>query len=237
MYEAPSMSLYIDGREESKHGWAAELRREGIDAKPSSNLPADFIWQSPAGLILVERKTWSDFVASFTGSGGADAGNRLVGQLLDGPKSAAVRILFMEGPMPAYTMAGSQTITADAMDDASLSVQWQGGVLFAHSLNHDHTAHRLATLYRYTQKEDHASLLRPTPPIPEERNVYLNPEFRKKIAAFMTVPQFGEKGALILAQETESPLEAVNLSHKELMAIAGIGKLKARLFYDFWRKW
>ena len=227
--------LYIDAREEDKHHWEYQLRHLGIDAKVGKDLPADFMWTCPIGLVLVERKTWQDFVASFTGSGGADAGNRLVGQLIEGPKGAALRVLFMEGPMPPYVQT-NRTVPAEDMDDMSLSVQWQGGVLFAHSLNHSHTPVRLARLYRYTQKEEHTSLLRPVPPVPEE-NVYFDPEFRKKIAAFMCVTGLGEKGALALAQIAESPLGAVQMTQEELIKVPGIGKGRAKNFIDFWKEW
>ena len=229
------MSLYIDGREEAKHHWSEPLRRLGIDAKVGASLSADFMWRAPIGLILVERKTWPDFVSSVTGSGGADAGNRLVGQLIEAPKGAAVRILFMEGPLPAY-VTGKQVVTAEAMDDMSLSLQWQFGCLFVHSMNHDHTPVRLAALYHYTQKEDHRSLLRPVPPVPEEP-IYMNAEFRKKIAAMMCVPLMGEKGALILAENTESPRQAINLELEELLKIPGVGKMRGKNFHDFWEKW
>lgn len=226
------MPLYVDGREEEKHGWVNKLLKLGMDAKVGKNLPADFLFQCPLGLVLVERKTWTDFVASITGAGGADGGNRLVGQLIGGPRGAAIRVLFMEGPMPQY-VSGKQMMTAEGMDDASLSLQWQFGVLFAHSLSHDHTPSRMAALYRYFQKEDHGALLRPVPPVPIEQ-VYMNPEFRRKIAAMMVVPQLGEKGALVLPQHTKSPAEAINLSQDELLKLPGFGKLRAKNFYDFW---
>lgn len=230
------MPLYIDAREEEKQKWEYRIRHEGIDAKIGKNLPVDFLWECPTGLVFCERKTWPDFVDSFKSGGGADAGTRLIGQLLESPKSAAVRILLMEGQQPKYVMAGRDIVTAEAMDDALMSMQWQFGVVLAHSLNNDHTPTRLAALYRYTQKEDHTSLLRPVPPTPTE-DIYFDPMFRKKIAAFMTVPQIGEKKALILPDNFESPRAAVNASQEELLKLPGWGKGRAYNFVEFWNKW
>ena len=230
------MTLYIDAREEGKHGWEKQLRHLGVDAKVAKNLDVDFLWECPAGLICVERKTWTDFVASFTGSGGADAGNRLIGQLVSGYKSAALKMLFLEGTMPQYVQAGGQVITADAMDDMSISLQWQHGVLVVHSMNLQHTPTRLAKLYYYTQKEDHKSLLRPVPPHPEE-DIYMNERFRQRIAAMMCAPGMGEKGALLIASNTTSPAIAVNMSVEELLKVPGIGKVRASNFNEFWREW
>lgn len=229
------MTLYVDGREEEKNHWEYPLRALGIDAKIGKDLSADFMWRCPIGLVAIERKTWQDLVASVTGTGGADGGNRLVGQLIEAPKGIAVRILLMEGPLPQYVQAG-RVVPAEDMDDMSLSLQWQFGCLIVHSLNHAHTPVRLAKLYHYSQKEEHNSLLRPTPPSPVEE-IYFNSEFRKKVAAFMCVPGWGEKAVLQLAQETTSPQEAVALEQNRLIQLPGVGKSRAKNFIDFWKEW
>lgn len=226
-------TLYVDAREEARHHWSDKLRHLNLDAKVGSNLPADFLWQCPSGLVLVERKTWADFVSSLTTSGGADAANRFVGQLIDGPKGVAVRILFIEGPMPPYIQEAGRTIPAEDFDNASVSLQWQFGCIVVHSLNNDHTPIRLAKLFTYTQKQSHESLLRPMPPVPEG-DVYMNAAFRRKIAALMTVPLVGEKGALIIAEHTQTLKEAVNMEQDELIKMPGIGKTRASNFYEFW---
>lgn len=229
------MAIYIDARENEQHHWADKLRYLGIDGKVGKNLPADMLWSCPQGLVLVERKTWIDFVASLTTSGGADTGNRFVGQLIDTVKGAAVRVLLIEGPMPPFVEAGGRTIPAEDFDNASVSLQWQFGCILIHSLNNDHTPMRLAKFYQYTQKEEHLSLLRPMPPVPEG-NMYLNPAFKKKIAAMMTIPLMGEKGALVLSEHTKSPRDAVNLTQDELLKIPGIGKGRAANFFEFWNE-
>lgn len=230
------MSVYIDAREEQKQSWALPLRKLGIDAKVGNSLPADFLWQCPTGLVLVERKTWSDFVASLTGGGGVDGDSRLARQLIEGPKGAAVRVLLLEGSMPPYLTAQGKVMPAEHIDDISVSLQWQFGCLIIHSLNNEHTPTRIAAFYRWTQKEEHGSLLRPQPPTPEEK-IYMNPAFRKKIAAFMTVPLLGEKGALILAANSESPKQIITATQEDLLKIEGIGKMKARNFVEFWERW
>lgn len=226
------MALYVDGREEAKKGWCAKLRHEGIDAKTAPNLPADFVWSCPSGLVIVERKTWPDFVASMHGASGSDGGSRLVGQLIGTVKAAGVKVLFLEGALPAYVQGGGHTVSASGMDDAAVSLQWQFGCILVHSLSEEHTPTRLAAFYRYTQKEDHMSLLRPQPPVPEE-DIYFNPDFRRKIAAMMCTPRVGEKTALILPNETKTPQEAINLSRERLIEI--MGKAKGAAFDEFWK--
>ena len=231
------MTLFIDAREEARHGWEKLLRHEGIDAQIQADLFTDFLWHCPAGLVGVERKTWTDFVSSITGSGSSDGQSRISRQLIEGPKSIAVKVLFLEGPMPPYLNAGTKMWPAEEMDNAVMSMQWQFGCMIAHSHSHDHTPRRLASLYRYTQKEEHKSLLRPMPPVPEQ-NVYFNADFRRKIAALMTTPMLGEKGSLSIAAETASLAEAVQLAQEQLIKIEGVGKTRAANFVKHWQgKW
>lgn len=227
------MTLFVDGREEAKHNWIPALNKLGIDAKVGASLPADFLFRSPLGLVLVERKTWSDFCSSVSSGSGTDGGSRLVGQLIDGPKAAALSVLLLEGPLPPYVSLGGRVWSASQMDDAAVSLQWQFGCILIHTTGHGHTAERLASFYKYAQSDEHRSLIRPVPPTPAEP-IYMNPEFRKKIAGFMAVPMLGEKGALSLAQETETPAQAINMSEAELLKLPGMGKRRAESFHKFW---
>lgn len=229
--------IYIDAREESRHMWQKELQHEGMEASVSPNLFTDFVWNCPSGLVGVERKTWTDFVSSITSSGSNDGQSRASRQLIEAPKSISIKVLFLEGALPGYIDLGKTMWPAEDMDNAVVSMQWQFGCIVVHSVSHDHTPRRLAALYRYTQKEDHMSLLRPMPPVPEQ-NVYFNADFRRKIAAFMTVPMLGEKGALSIAAETESPQQAINMTQDQLLKLPGMGKTRAANFVKHWQgKW
>lgn len=227
------MTIFVDAREENKHSWIPRFNKLGVDAKVGNSLPGDFLFRSPLGLVLVERKTWSDFCSSVSSGSGSDGGVRIVGQLIEGPKAAALNVLLLEGPLPPYVNVGGRVWSASQMDDAAVSIQWQFGCILIHSTGHEHTAERLAAFYRYAQSDEHRSLIRPVPPTPIEP-IYMNPEFRKKIAAMMATPLLGEKGALGLAQETESPAQAINLSEDELMKLPGMGKRRAEAFRKFW---
>lgn len=231
------MTLFVDGREEANHKWTDKLRQNGVDSRVGNSLPADFLWRAPVGLVLVERKTWGDFCASVSAGSGTDGGSRLIGQLIGGPKAAALNVLLLEGPIPQYVNTGKRMWSASAMDDAVVSLQWQFGVIVIHSVNHSQTAERLAAFYKYSQSDEHKSLIRPVAPTPIEP-IYFNPEFRRKIAAFMTVPNVGEKGALTLPEHTETPAEAIAMTEKELLELPGWGKRRAESFRKFWHdKW
>lgn len=226
--------LYVDAREDASHHFSTSLRRLGVDARVGKNLPTDFLWQSPAGLVFLERKTWEDFVASVVGKGGgADASQRLRRQLVDTPRSS-VRVLLLEGPMPPFYQGG-QVIPAETMDNMLASLQWQFGALVVHSLGLTHTPLRVASFYRYTQEEEHKALIRPIPPVPEEK-IYMDPTARLKVAALMTTPGLGEKGALELLEHVKWDLgEATALTYEELLQVPNFGRVRARQFVEFWR--
>lgn len=229
------MTVYVDGREDEQHKWVKQLLNIGIDAK-SGQLPVDFMWTCPQGLVLVERKTWKDFADSFKGQGGVDGGNRLVGQLLEGPKGAALKVLLLEGKIPQYVQLGGMILPIETIDDALVSMQWQFGIIIIHSYDHEHTPSRLAAFFKYTQKGDHNSLIRPVPPATHEK-IYMNPDFRRKIAAMICTPMIGEKAALQLPDISDSPKDAMNLTVQELMKLPGWGKGRAERFIEFWGKW
>lgn len=231
------MTIFVDAREEKIHNWTTAIRNIGVDAKVGNSLPADFLWRAPLGLILVERKTWADFCSSVSSGSGTDGGSRLVGQLIEGPKAAALSVLLLEGPLPPYVNSGGRVWSSSQMDDAAMSLQWQFGCVLIHSTGHAQTAERMAAFYRYSQSDEHRSLVRPVPPTPIEP-IYMNPEFRKKIASMMAVPMLGEKGALTLPENTETPAEAINMSEEELLKLPGFGKRRAESFRKFWHsKW
>jgi hypothetical protein len=57
----------------------------------------------------------------------------------------------------------------------------------------------LVALYRWTGRDEHVSLHRPSPPV--VTGMYMDPDYRAQVAMFMCIPEVGEKGAVALREQ------------------------------------
>lgn len=176
----------------------------------------DYRWKSPLGKVYIERKSVSDLLNSFkTGRASVQLRN-----LID---TADIPILLIEGRI-GETWNGNidtgkwgkgkgWTTGWDFVAIDHLLLSWQmAGVFLAHSSSLAKTPHRIASLYKWTQKEEHLSLAR--------RKVISVKEDSPQVTTLATFPGIGHKRAReIIDQYSLRQLAAMD--KKELAKVVG----------------
>lgn len=121
-------------------------------------LTGDYIWQSMLGLVVIERKTVEDLIASIIGGRAYDEFRRVI-------EMADVPILLVEGYMGEFegkvktSWDKGQTLKYPYDVVSNFILTWQmAGMYVVFSPRKQTTPHRIASLYDLTQKETHHSL-------------------------------------------------------------------------------
>jgi ERCC4-type nuclease len=182
----------------------------------------DWNWESPLGSVKMERKSVSDLLGSLR-SGRAD---RQFANLID---NADVPLLLLEGKigeLNGHITSGKPNQRWQALWQYSsvdhLLLSWQmAGLYVAHSPSQSKTPNRVISLYKYTQKAEHAPRRNVKIDIP--RN--LSPQ----VATLVTLPGVGIKRATALARY---PLEGLfSLTQEEWQEL--VGKATAAKIYKY----
>ena len=157
-------------------------------------ITGDYIWDSPLGLVIIERKELGNFLSSL-GSG------ELHRQLTKMLEVAKLPVLLIEGIMEEYKgkldyWLGPEHLSTwdyDAVQNALLS--WQaGGIYVTFSPATSYTHLRLAALYTWSQKAKHLEPKR-------ERRIPVTGRLSQRAEVLAALPHIGEKNAMRLAAE------------------------------------
>ena len=157
-------------------------------------LIGDYIWDSPFGLVIIERKELGNFLSSL-GSG------ELHRQLTKMLEVAKFPVLLIEGIMEEYKgkldyWLGPEQLSKwdyDSVQNALLS--WQAaGIYVTFSPATSYTHLRIASLYAWSQKEKHLSPKR-------ERRIPVTGRLSQRAEVLAGLPKIGEKRAIELATQ------------------------------------
>lgn len=142
------------------------LRALGEFSSLPEKFGADFMWQSPHGLVGVQRKTQMDFIASIR-ERNSGTGNRL-GRELQQMSSLWRAYLIVESP-GTYTVEGEMLSkhtrwTLKEQLGAEMTIQ-EHGIVVLHSRSTTETAVVIEQIFVRSQKEEHVTslLARPGP--------------------------------------------------------------------------
>lgn len=191
----------------------------------TSSLPermgSDLLWQSPHGLVGVQRKAHSDLIASVRD-------NRL-GVELEQMQALFLGVVIIEG-MPTYTIDGqllSKHVQWSLVQQRG--VEWtiqQKGIMVTHTRTVAETVQAVEHLYRRTQEATHESSLlkRPGP----QRNGWGKLTDKATAVYLLTgIPGIGiEMATRIFDHFGRAPI-ALTCTVEELLEIEGIGEKKA----------
>lgn len=149
--------IWVDSREPPNI--LADLRVKGMVAEVATLETGDYLWSTSLGKpILVERKTVSDLLSSFTGKQ-ANGSSRAVNQIQRLSTYDGIALLAIEG-YPSVTWDGKienkgrvSSFTQLGIDNFLLSAQNAGlKIVWARA---GHFADRLIGLVNYYEKEHH----------------------------------------------------------------------------------
>lgn len=202
-----------------------------------SSLPekfgADFMWQSPNGLVGVQRKTQSDLIASVRNRAGDPQGNRL-GREVEQMRQLEKSYLVIEA-LGTYTVSGELLSKHQSW---SLKEQWgievslqREGITVLHSRTVTETMTLIEHLYKKSQEAEKVSslLARPGP----QKNGWGKFDDRNTGIYFLTgIPGIGiELAGRIWDHFGGLPI-GWTITKEELLEVSGIGKKKVN---ELWR--
>lgn len=196
-------------------------------------LGADIAWQSPHGLVGVQRKAHSDFIASIR-ERNPGQGNRL-GREIEQMKAHLHRGYVVIEGMPTYTVDGEllskhQRWTLKEQLGAEMTIQEQG-IIVLHSRSVHETCAVVEQIFVRSQKEEHVSslLARPGP----QKNGWGKITNRETAIYLMTgIPQVGiELATRIYDEFGRAPL-GWTVSEEDFAKIPGIGPKRIRALME-----
>lgn len=221
----------VDSREQlpSPAATVEALGRLGVPAEIGTLPAGDFRWicepedGGPWWCVVVERKSIKDLVASVDDgrlarfvdeTGGAE------------PPASQIRGLLVEGDVEAGLDGfHGRSWTPEALESLLVDVQMLG-VVIVRSPSSRSTPQRLANFWRWSGKDSHKALLRPT--LPGISDDYINPEKKAAVRSLMVLPGWGESRARLVVDAMGSPAVALRAildrDFKAFTAIRGIGK-------------
>ena len=224
--------ITVDSREQtpSPARTVEALNRLGVTASVSTLPAGDFRWvvepDDPDGawwVVIVERKSVKDLVASVDDgrlarfideTGGAE------------PPATQIRAVLVEGDVEAglHGFRGRDW-SPEALEALLVDAQMLG-VVVIRSPSVATTPQRLAGFWKWSGKDSHKALLRPT--LPGISDDYLNPDRKAAIRALMVLPGWGEARAKAAIDTCGSPAAVLGpiIAHeyKSLASIPGVGK-------------
>jgi ERCC4-type nuclease len=207
-----------------------ELTKRGIPALEGA-IPVDYAWVANGVPIMGDNKTPADLIAS------AQDG-RLHEQTRAMKEANAFGFILIEGAWgDGYTV---ERWTYDQFADLVMSVQLEG-IKIDLSPEASATPRRLASLYRWTHKEQHGSWHTPVPLLPAGYD-YGDEDYRWQVGMIMhlggkgggcgpdkaekLIRAFGLRGTLGITEDDET-------LKKRWMTIRGVGKTLT----DKWIRW
>lgn len=219
--------ITVDTRERDATQIVRELERQGVPARVAAlpdNGGGDFRWLvepeadgQPWLAVTVERKSVSDLLNS------ANDG-RLAAFTATASSEVAMRFLLLHGDPERDRQHGRNDQSPEAIDNLLVSIQTDGVVVIRAGAGVVPLTSRLASLWRWTGKDDHGSYRRPALPLTE--SVYFNARERDAVRNLMTLPGWGERRArdihraLGLRKVYEALLAG---DDKDLRTVRGVG--------------
>lgn len=223
--------MIVDRREQTPppQETVAALARLSVTATVGELPAGDFRWvcePEDGGqwwVVIVERKSIKDLVAS------VDDGR--LARFIDetggaNPPATQIRAVLVEGDLEAG-LSGyrGRDWSAEALENLLSDIQMLG-CLVRRSPSVRATAGRLAAFYKWTGKDSHKALLRPT--LPGISDDYIDPEKKAAVRSLMVLPGWGEGRARASVQHFGS----VGAAYRALLdrdyaafdAVPGVGK-------------
>ena len=220
----PNSQLIVETTEDRRKGLVSKLIKVyGVPAVAGS-LPLDFAWTAQKLPVMGDSKTPSDLIAS------AKDG-RLHEQMQVATDAGGLAFIFLIGE---WSIDGGWTVgqrehswTWDAFDDLLVSLQCEG-VKIIHVPNEEAVPRRLATFYRWTERENHGSWHRSPVLLPPAYD-YADEDFRSKVGLVMHLPGCGptKAEALLrrygLATTLGISVDELDRATERWLAVKGIG--------------
>lgn len=224
--------ITVDSREQTPRpaDTVAFLAALGVPAVVGTLPYGDFRWvvepDDPDGkwwAVVVERKSIKDFVSS-------QQDGRLAGYVDatggDSPPDNQIRALLLEGDTEAgFSGFRGRDWSAEQIEALLFDVQMLG-IVVLRSPSVRSTPNRLAAFWRWSGKDSHTALLRPS--LPGISDDYINPEEKAKVRALMCLPGWGEVLARRTLKEFGSPGAAFQKlgegDWKAFSNVQGVGK-------------
>lgn len=224
--------ISVDSREQTPAPavTVAALGRFSIPATVATLPAGDFRWivepddpSLPWWVVVIERKSIKDLVASVDDgrlarfvdeTGGTD------------PPPTQIRALLVEGDVEAglYGFRGRDW-SPEALEALFLDVQMLG-IVIIRSPSVGTTPARLATFWKWSGKDSHKALLKPT--LPGISDDYLNPDMKAQVRALMVLPGLGEGRARAIIDKKRSAGAALSAFYSNnydyFKDVPGIGK-------------
>lgn len=221
----------VDSREQmpSPQTTVDALAALGVPAVVGTLPAGDFRWicePEDGGqwwCTVVERKSLKDLVASVDDgrlarfvdeTGGAD------------PPPSQIRALLVEGDVEGgLDVFHGRSWSPEALESLLVDVQMLG-IVIVRSPSSRSTPKRLANFWRWTGKDSHKALLKPT--LPGISDDYINPEKKAAVRSLMVLPGWGESRARAVIAAVGSPANAyrglLDRHYEMFKDIPGIGK-------------
>lgn len=223
--------IAVDSREQTPppEKTVEALKQLGASAYVATLPAGDFRWavepEDPEGqwwCVVVERKSIKDLVASVEDgrlarfideTGGTD------------PPASQIRALLVEGDVEDGGGHFGRQWTPEMIESVLVDAQMLG-VVVVRSPSTLSTPRRLHSLWRWSGKDSHKALLRPT--LPGVSDDYLNQDKKQAVRALMVLPGWGEMRARAAVEgggSVGAVLTAVmEQDYKFFAKIGGIGK-------------
>ena len=185
--------IYIADDEARRHNLVEELHRLNIQAVPSSSIPFDYLWMVDGKTVAGERKSIGDFIASY----GDERLHNQISAMHD--LQAVFKFILIEGVWSKDGMTIlNQSWTWDQFDNALLSIECDD-VKVVHSFSEATTPRRLASVYKWTMKDDPGSWHDPMAIIPandfKQGVIFFDKTYRNHIGTLMHIQGVGAKVA------------------------------------------
>jgi len=194
--------ILIDQSEERELSISKKLSALDVDSRVlavrlgENKVSVDYVWNATDGNVvegvLVERKTVRDLIASVSDG-------RLERQLsIMTQFPHRFLLLHVKSLRDAQVSCVYANWTWERVLGVLRDVQYEG-VPVEFVLGDEGVERSLVALYRWTGRDEHVSLHRPSPPV--VTGMYMDPDYRAQVAMFMCIPEVGEKGAVALREQ------------------------------------
>lgn len=190
MLVSPDAATREARRRRGLPGIVEELQRIGLKASYANGLAVDVVWSVDGKPCMFDLKTAEDAIASVNDG-------RLHNQMEAMKKANCLMFGFIiegEWGQDGITVGHASHAWAwERLDNLFLSIQLEGGKILR-SPRLDRTPQRLASLYRYSGRDDHGSWHAPQPHH-NLHNAYTDKDYRRHVEALMSWPDMGEERA------------------------------------------
>lgn len=224
--------IMIDESEDREIGIVQKLAGLDVPCRPvlvrlgQDKVSVDYMW-SVTGTgsegVLCERKTVRDLIASAT-DGRLE---RQVGVMVKFPHRFL--ILHVKSDRDARVSLAYSNWSWERVLGILRDVQYEG--VAVEFVLGEEFANALASLYKWTGRDEHTALHRPVLPVVE--GMYLDPEYRAEIAMYMCIPGIGEKAAVSLKETFGTMKGLCNAGIDAIRAVPGIGPTRASSIQSF----